>query len=419
MKNIMTCCVAFLITLPWLQAQTICSNPPVVTINVDDATPCLGQTVTLTASGASTYSWNNNVQNGVSFTPSASETYQVIGTDSAGCKDTNQVLIDVLPLPDLVANSSSLSICQGDSIALTATGAVSYTWVEPTINNGDFYTPTVAGANVFLVEGVGTNGCINTSQVIVVVKDIPDAPVLSNNAISTCLNVPFDASISATVAEGRALWFSDVDLINRVGTEPELAVQNSTAGTQVFYAATFEGGCFSLPEPATVEVFELPQVDAGLNIAITAGERSSLNGQSGEGVEVTWSPEFRLSDPSSLIPQFTATNSERYTLTVVDANGCINSDEVLLNVKEELIIGNVITPNNDGNNDTWKIFPESALSTCTVNLFDGFGRRLLETDNYQNDWDGTFEGGNLPDGDYYYHIQCDGGDEKGTLVIIK
>ena len=115
----------------------------------------------------------------------------------------------------------------------------------------------------------------------------------------------------------------------------------------------------------------------------------------------------------------TVTNSNVFTLQVTDANNCVSTDAVQLTVKNTLVISNVMTPNGDGNNDVWKVYPESVLQSCKVMVFDGFGRIVLERDNYQNDWDGTYEGSALPDGDYYYHIQSDEVDEKGTLVIIK
>ena len=418
MKKILVFLLPFLGMFPTLQAQNPCTNPPTVTITVDDSTPCLGDSITLTASGALNYSWNNNVMNGVKFAPSSSGTYQVIGTDALGCADTSDISIQVLDLPVLEANSSSLSICLGDSVELTASGGQSYTWINPMINNGDFYTPVDTGANVYIVNGEGANGCSNTSQVIVVVKSIPTAPTLNLNSISTCLNVDFDDQIVASVTEGRPLWYRDAALTNSYGTEPELVVSNSSVGLVEYYVSTFESGCFSAPVTATVEVFALPVINAGSDMTLTAGDRSSLSADAVSASSLSWEPQTGLSDPFSLNPQFTATNSETYSLTVTDANGCVSSDQMEVYVRNELIISNVMTPNGDGNNDVWKIYPEVVLGACKVKIFDGFGRLILETDNYRNDWDGTYKGSALPDGDYYYHIECDGVNEKGTIVII-
>jgi hypothetical protein len=58
---------------------------------------CLGNQVTLSGSGASTYTWNNGVTNGVAFTPNTTGTYTVTGTNSLGCSNTAQVTVTVNP----------------------------------------------------------------------------------------------------------------------------------------------------------------------------------------------------------------------------------------------------------------------------------------------------------------------------------
>lgn len=68
--------------------------PPVIA-NTTDTFLCLGQQVTLTGSGAQTYSWSNSVVNGFPFTPGATQTYTVIGTDAIGCSATDTVTVTV------------------------------------------------------------------------------------------------------------------------------------------------------------------------------------------------------------------------------------------------------------------------------------------------------------------------------------
>jgi gliding motility-associated-like protein len=419
MKNILLTFLMCMAAAFTLRAQTPCTGLPVVTITASNTAPCDGEEITLTASGASTYMWNNNVTNGVAFTPSASETYRVLSTDTAGCVDTSTVAIQVLELPNVSANSSSLSICLGDSIELTASGADSYNWIEPSIVNGSFYQPTETGANIFNVEGTGSNGCLNTSQVIVVVKAVPDAPSLSTPRIETCVNVAFEEQIEVTSTTGRPIWYRDAALQEEYSAEPLLTIPNNTVGVQTYYASTFDGGCYSETSMATVEVYARPIISAGADIRLNAAENGALKGEATTAAMVEWSPETGLDNPFVLDPGFTATNSQVYTLTVEDDNGCVSTDKMTVDVENGLTISNAMTPNGDGDNDVWKIYPELVLETCNVRLFDGFGRLLLETDAYQNDWDGTFEGNALPDGDYYYHVQCDDIDTKGTLIIIK
>jgi len=400
--------------------QSPCDTLPKITLQVSNATPCLGDSAAVTASGGVSYVWNNNVVNAVNFAPSNTALYTVTVTDTLGCVGTESVTIEVLPLPNIQANSSSLNICLGDSIVLEASNGVSYTWITPNIPNGGVFYPNQVGANIYTVAGSGTNGCTNTSQVIVVVKDNPTQPTVTLDSIATCLNVPFDATITATASIGRVFWFEDAALSLPHNDEDELLTDNTQVGVVHYYASAMQGGCYSTPKKVAVEVLPLPEISAGGDLTLDAGEDGNLQGDAPSNTTTVWSPTNDLTDPSSLTTAVTATNSRTYTLTVTDELGCVSTDAMQLTVNNVLTIANVLTPNADGDNDVWKLYPETTLKTCTVKLFDGFGRVLVDTDNYQNSWDGTFEGKELPDGDYYYHVKCANDiEEKGTVILIR
>lgn len=70
-----------------------------------DFTVCQDSIVTLTATGATTYSWTNGVTNGVSFGATSTLTYVVTGTTN-GCTGTDSVTITVLPIVTADAYSS-------------------------------------------------------------------------------------------------------------------------------------------------------------------------------------------------------------------------------------------------------------------------------------------------------------------------
>jgi len=400
-----------------VQGQSNCSNPPTVSIAATATTVCEGQSVTLTASGANTYSWTNNVVNFEPFAPTVSNSYQVIGIDAMGCSDTAEIQINVLPIPNVVANSSSLNICFGESITLSASGAQSYQWNEPTITDGTAYAPQSTGTNTYVVLGTGTNGCSNTSQVVVNVRPTPSAPVLSTANVATCVNEEVDP-IEAFVANGGVVWYSDASLGNQIHSGSTLPVNTQTAGMQQLYAVGAMDGCVGEASIATVDVSTGPVLDAGADRTVEVGERTFLEAVADPSIELAWEPAELLSDATLPDPEFLATGSQTFILTGTDANGCAATDEVVIAVDPALVIGNVITPNGDGSNDVWRIYPDAARATCTVRIFDGFGRLLLETSEYQNDWDGTFEGNSLPDGDYYYYLDCADTAEKGTLTII-
>ncbi|UKN00914.1 PKD domain-containing protein [Paracrocinitomix mangrovi] len=107
-------------------------NPsPSVTASASPATTiCTGEQVTLTGSGAQTYTWDNGVTDGTAFTPTATTTYTVTGTDANGCTRDAVITITVEACDTLTAgwSVSSNTICSGDCITFTneTTGTVSY-----------------------------------------------------------------------------------------------------------------------------------------------------------------------------------------------------------------------------------------------------------------------------------------------------
>lgn len=68
---------------------------PNVTASTTADTVCLGNSVTLTGGGASTYTWTGGVTNAAAFSPTATDTYTVSGTDGNGCRDTASVRVVV------------------------------------------------------------------------------------------------------------------------------------------------------------------------------------------------------------------------------------------------------------------------------------------------------------------------------------
>jgi hypothetical protein len=91
---------------------------------------CEGNPTTLNGSGASTYQWNNNVQDGVPFTPTTTQTYDVIGTAANGCSDTAQVTVTVNPVPTVSLGADTV-ICDYNlpyTLNATASAGTVFTW---------------------------------------------------------------------------------------------------------------------------------------------------------------------------------------------------------------------------------------------------------------------------------------------------
>ncbi len=152
--------------------QVFVNPSPTVTINATATVVCSGNPVTLTANGASTYTWTGGISNGVVFSPTATVTYTVTATGSNSCTKTLSQMVAVNPLPTVNANASVTNICPGTMVTLTGSGtATSYTWSGGAING----TPIPATASVYTVTGMDANNCANTATISVLAPP-PNAP---------------------------------------------------------------------------------------------------------------------------------------------------------------------------------------------------------------------------------------------------
>ena len=111
---------------------------------------------TLTATGASTYSWSGGLgaSNQITVTPGSTTTYTVTGSD-AGCSGTASFTEIVDQFPSVSISASENPVCSGTSTTLTASGATTYSWDNGlgtsnpvTVNPTTTTTYTVLGSNV-------------------------------------------------------------------------------------------------------------------------------------------------------------------------------------------------------------------------------------------------------------------------------
>ena len=123
------------------------------------ATVCAGTSVTLTGSGATTYTWSDGVNtqtDGVSFTPAASSTYTVTGTTS-GCSSTNTVVVTVNPAPTTpVITATPTAICIGGNSDLNAVSTGnSIRWYDA-LTSGTLLTTVASATNYNVTPGITT-----------------------------------------------------------------------------------------------------------------------------------------------------------------------------------------------------------------------------------------------------------------------
>ena len=117
-----------------------------------------------------------------------------------------------------------------------------------------------------------------------------------------------------------------------------------------------------------------------------------------------------------------------YPLAITDAENCKDTTpiEVVPIECPPIIPEEVFTPNEDGYNDTWKIFKIEFYKKNKVFIFDRWGQRVYYKEGYDNadGWDAKYIGTNMPVSTYYYVIELEFDKQekqvfKGPVSILR
>src|SRR5690606_14963556 len=88
---------------------------------------------------------------------------------------------------------------------------------------------------------------------------------------------------------------------------------------------------------------------------------------------------------------------------------------------DELDVPNTFTPNADGTNDNWGVLALRYYTGVRISVLDLGGERLFYTENTDVQWDGTFNGKEMPVGSYLYIIEVGetGEIRRGMLNLLR
>jgi gliding motility-associated-like protein len=175
------------------------TTAPIVIASSSSSSICAGSSVTLTASGATSYTWNPGNFSGSTLTvsPTSTTIYTLTGLAANGCTNTTTLNLTVNSIPILTLTASSTTVCSGGTITLTASGASTYTW-DPVSLTGPSITSTITSTTVYSVTGESSEGCIGSSSITVSLNNCPTAV---NDATNTIENIPVTGNAAANDSE--------------------------------------------------------------------------------------------------------------------------------------------------------------------------------------------------------------------------
>ncbi len=309
----------------------------------------------------------------------------------------------------------------GGSITVNTSGGIApYTY---SINSGAFQT-----SNVFtgLTQGaknitIKDNFCGTLTKTITVGFTDNLTVTTSPTDTSVCAGAPVQL-VAASAANTVFAWTPATGLSNTAIANP-IATVNSNAS----YRVTATLGTCVKTAMVNIIIKPNPTVTAGPDKTILDGEQVQLNGSGNANVtSIAWTPAANLTGANTFTAIAKPNVTTTYTLTVKDANGCTATDDAIVTVIPYCVKPmDAFTPNGDGMNDKWLVTNgTSCIATIAVAVFNRYGGLVYKNDQYQNNWDGTYNGKPVADGTYYYMISYklfngSAVESKGNVTILR
>jgi gliding motility-associated-like protein len=318
-----------------------------------------------------------------------------------------------------VAKTDATCTANG-SITVTASGGTgSY---EYSINGGSTWQSSntfnnVAAGNYNVVSRVtGSAVCFSI---------ITPVTVLLNNTLTLI------QGLDTTICNGASFTRTLISNATSISWTPTTGVGNpsgistvlSPTSTTSYTIRASSLNC-SLQRNLNVTVVSGATVNAGPNALIIEGDRYQMQA-SGTAGNYVWTPATALSSSTILNPVASPVVTTTYVLRVTTNNGCTASDDMTITVVPYCVKPlNAFTPNGDGINDRWLITNGNCLTSASVEVFNRYGSSVYQSNDYKNDWQGTYKGEALPDGTYYYIIKyhlINGASQvlKGNVTILR
>ena len=361
-------------------------------------------------------------------------------------RDTVPVIVRVTPAP--VASSNG-PICTGSDLELSASfvNNATYNWVGPNGFTSNLQNPsrnavTPLEAGVYAVT-VTVDGCTGPTGQVNVVIDVETIPG----------NVIGDTSVCAGINSG------PLSLLNNNGSVVQWEYSSNGGISWVQMSGTNNGNAFGNLNETTwfrtlVQNGTCPAAySTRATVTVTDGAKGGrivnanidpelvvcpLNNEGDLFLEdyVGFVDHWEYSDDKGITWIGDANNTDNYKYfdveftrwyrTIVGGCNSMDTSEVyILNAHQDacdrIVVANLLTPNNDTKNDTWLIDNLESLPALDVKIFNRLGKEIYANPNYDNSWNGEYQGTPLPDGTYYYVIKVEGSDRvlTGPVNLMK
>jgi large repetitive protein len=367
----------------------------------------------------------------------------IVTITADGCANvSNVVALDVNTLPANPQPTANVP-CEGQTLTLVAnpqdnSRTYTYSWSGPNAFTALTDTANIANASqtqagVYTVLITDNFTCTATATVTVTVAPTPQAPALLYNTPLCTDDILELIDTNSYVITPIAYTWTLPNSSTTTTTIPQLLVSDAEAGTYTMFVNM--DNCFSAATNILVEYESAPLAqddiitlafrDSVENVNIAANDIANLY-----SISILTPPNSGtvVVNPNGTINYITGYSSfgrDTFTYVICNAN-CPNScdtAQVFIDITAnfECYIPDAISPNGDGINDIWNIRCLHEYPNREVVIFSRWGNMVYQGNG--TDFNGQFNGQDLPDGTYFYIIKLNStqfvpNDEiRGYLII--
>ncbi len=419
---------------------------PVITITAPGDSICSGsgQNITLTAAGATTYSWAPSTGlstcatcNPATVSPSVTTIYTVTGTDAQGCAGTSSYTI-IVTGPPAITVSPDVSICTGQTttLSVSASGSSGTILWEPGGYNAPSITVSPTSTQVYTVTC--TNSCgIATATVTVTMYPTP-VPAFTADIFSGCSPLCIQFRNLSTISSGNiatSAWSFGTN--DTTTAQSPIYCYTQPGSFSVSLTTTSANGCSAslthsnmitvysnpvanfaaAPQPTTILQPTVQFTDESTDTygVIAQNWNFGVGGDSGTSI---------LQNPAHT---YTDTGTYCVKLSVINEHGCVDTmtDCIVIEPIFTLYIPDAFSPNGDGVNELF-VVKGNDVKTFEMYIFNRWGLQLFHTTNINQGWNGAVNnsGAISQEDAYVYVIKVTDNKDKphsytGTVNIIK
>lgn len=389
-----------------LDSIQVSINSGTITITPNTYDLCPGESVTLTASGGSNYTWSTS-QTGPSITVNSAGTYTVSGIAGCTTVSATSTITANGTLPNAVISGDS-TFCSGDFASLTASGGDTYIWSTGA-------TQSTASIGFPGQIWVAASTACGTDTAYITTVDLGAAPSLSLSGdtiicSSTPVNITASGADTYSWSTGATTNSSSID---SAGVYYVAGATN--CGNDTIYFTVLDG---TLNAGFTMSTLS-HVVPYNVVFTNTSTNADSYSWDFGNGSTST------QTDPNT---NYTIAGTYTVTLTATNAYGCSDiATSTFVGTNSEVVFPNIFSPNNDQSNDHFYINPAYLVNVVKmdIQIYNRWGQKMGQITDLNGTWDGrTMSGEAVPDGTYFYTaIITYTGDEvknyDGSFLLVR